>query len=44
LLIFAAITGVLMLRKEDAELEARFGDLYRDYRSKVPALLPKFPV
>jgi len=44
LLIFAAITGVLMLRKEDAVLEARFGDLYRDYRSKVPALLPKFPV
>lgn len=44
LLVFAALTGALMLRKEDAELEARFGDLYRDYRSKVPALLPKFPV
>jgi protein-S-isoprenylcysteine O-methyltransferase Ste14 len=44
LLVFAAITGAIMIRKEDAELEARFGDSYRDYRSKVPALLPKFPV
>ena len=27
-----------------AELEARFGDVYRQYRDRVPALLPKFPV
>ena len=44
LLVFAAITGALMIRKEDAELESRFGDLYRQYRSAVPAILPKFPV
>jgi len=44
LLVFAAITGAIMLRKEDAELEQRFGDLYRQYRDRVPALLPRFPV
>ena len=44
LLVFAAITGTLMIRREDAELEARFGDLYRQYRSAVPAILPRFPV
>jgi protein-S-isoprenylcysteine O-methyltransferase Ste14 len=44
LLVFAAITGAIMIRKEDAELEARFGDVYRQYRDRVPALLPKFPV
>jgi protein-S-isoprenylcysteine O-methyltransferase Ste14 len=44
LLVLAASTGALMIRKEDAELEARFGDLYRQYRERVPAFLPKFPV
>jgi protein-S-isoprenylcysteine O-methyltransferase Ste14 len=44
LLVFAAITGTIMIRQEDAELEARFGDAYRQYRDSVPALLPKFPV
>ena len=44
LLVFAAITGAIMIRKEDAELESRFGDAYRQYRDSVPALLPKFPV
>ena len=44
LLIFAAITGAIMIRKEDAELEKRFGDVYRQYRNTVPALLPKFPL
>lgn len=44
LLLFGVITGVVMIRKEDAELEARFGDLYRQYRDAVPALLPKFPI
>jgi protein-S-isoprenylcysteine O-methyltransferase Ste14 len=44
LLVFAAITGAIMIRKEDAELEQRFGDAYRQYRDSVPALLPKFPV
>ena len=44
LLVFAVITGAIMIRREDAELEARFGDQYRQYRDTVPALLPKFPV
>ena len=41
---FAAITGAIMIRREDAELEQRFGDIYRQYRDRVPALLPKFPM
>jgi protein-S-isoprenylcysteine O-methyltransferase Ste14 len=44
LLAFAAVTGALMIRKEDAELEARFGEVFRQYRESVPALLPKLPV
>lgn len=44
LLAFGVITGAIMIRKEDAELETRFGDAYRQYRDSVPALLPKFPV
>jgi len=43
LLVFAVITGAIMIHQEDAELEERFGDLYREYRMRVPALLPKFP-
>jgi protein-S-isoprenylcysteine O-methyltransferase Ste14 len=38
---FAVITGVMMIRTEDRELEARFGEEYRQYRSKVPTILPK---
>lgn len=38
---FAAITGAVMIRAEDAELERRFGESYRTYRNTVPALLPK---
>jgi protein-S-isoprenylcysteine O-methyltransferase Ste14 len=44
MLVFAVITGAIMIHKEDAELEQRFGDTYRQYRDSVPALLPKFPV
>ena len=44
LLVLAVITGTIMIRREDAELEARFGDKYRQYRDTVPALLPKFPI
>jgi len=44
LLAFAAVTGAIMIHKEDAELEARFGEAYRHYRNEVPALLPKFPI
>lgn len=41
LLIFAALTGALMIRKEDDELEQRFGEPFRRYRQSVPAFLPK---
>ncbi len=38
---FAVVTGAVMIRMEDAELEKRFGDSYRTYRSAVPAVLPR---
>jgi protein-S-isoprenylcysteine O-methyltransferase Ste14 len=38
---FAVATGAVMIRMEDAELEKRFGDSYRLYRSTVPAVLPR---
>ena len=38
---FAIVTGAVMIRMEDQELEARFGDEYRRYRTTVPAVLPK---
>lgn len=41
LLAFAVVTGAIMLRKEDDELEQRFGDAYRRYRKSVPAFLPR---
>ena len=37
---FAVLTGSIMITTEDNELEARFGDEHRQYRSKVPALIP----
>lgn len=37
---FAIVTGAVMIRMEDAELEKRFGDAYRAYRGSVPAMLP----
>ena len=38
---FAVVTGAIMIRLEDKELEQRFGKEYRAYREKVPAVLPK---
>jgi protein-S-isoprenylcysteine O-methyltransferase Ste14 len=38
---FAIVTGAVMIRMEDAELEKRFGEEYRQYRSTVPAVLPR---
>ena len=38
---FAIATGAVMIRMEDAELEKRFGEEFKKYRSDVPALLPK---
>jgi protein-S-isoprenylcysteine O-methyltransferase Ste14 len=37
---FAVLTGTLMIRLEDRELEQRFGEPYRDYRRKVSSILP----
>lgn len=36
---FAVVTGAVMIRMEDAELERRFGDEFRRYRNRVPALV-----
>lgn len=41
LTLFAAMTGAVMIRMEDAEMERRFGEDFQQYRSAVPALLPK---
>jgi protein-S-isoprenylcysteine O-methyltransferase Ste14 len=38
---FAVITGAVMIRMEDAELEKRFGEEYNAYRRRVPAVLPR---
>ena len=42
LVAFAMITGAVMIRMEDAELEERFGRQYADYRCRVPAVFPHF--
>ena len=41
LLAWAVATGALMIRSEDAELERRFGDAFREYRKRVPAVIPR---
>ena len=41
LTVWAIVTGWIMIKMEDRELEKRFGDEYRDYRSAVPALVPR---
>jgi protein-S-isoprenylcysteine O-methyltransferase Ste14 len=38
LTVFAVVTGVVMVRMEDAELEKRFGQEYRDYEGNVPSI------
>jgi len=38
---FAVITGAVMIRLEDKELEQRFGEQYRAYRERVPTVLPR---
>lgn len=43
LIVWAVVTGALMIRAEDAELERRFGLAFREYRKRVPAVLPKIP-
>jgi protein-S-isoprenylcysteine O-methyltransferase Ste14 len=41
LLMFAVFTGVVMIKMEDEELEQRFGEQYRQYRERVPAIVPR---
>jgi protein-S-isoprenylcysteine O-methyltransferase Ste14 len=38
---FAIVTGALMIRTEDAELEKRFGGEFSAYRERVPAVWPR---
>jgi protein-S-isoprenylcysteine O-methyltransferase Ste14 len=38
---WAIVTGAIMIKMEDQELEKRFGEAYRNYQSTVPALVPK---
>lgn len=40
LTVFAVVTGAIMIRLEDRELEQRFGEAYREYWRRVPAVLP----
>ncbi len=42
LTVFAVITGVWMIRLEERELEQRFGEAYREYKKRVPAMVPRF--
>lgn len=37
---FAMVTGAVMIRIEDQELERRFGEEFRVYRERVPSILP----
>lgn len=41
LLVFAVITGAFMIRSEERELASRFGDEYREYQRRVPAIFPR---
>ena len=41
LTVFAVVTGAVMIRMEDAELERRFRDEFLIYRAQVPAILPR---
>ncbi len=40
---FAIVTGAVMIRMEDTELEQRFGQEHVNYRLRVGAVLPRFP-
>ena len=36
----AVVTGAVMIRMEENELVERFGESYREYQKKVPAIVP----
>ena len=40
LTLFAVITGAVMIRMEDKELEHRFGEEFHAYRRRVPSVVP----
>ena len=40
--VFALVTGAIMIRMEDRELEQRFGAEFETYRRRVPAVVPRF--
>jgi len=40
LLGWVVVAGAVMVRLEERELVARFGDAYREYKRKVPAIIP----
>lgn len=39
---FAIVTGAVMIRMEDRELEGRFGESFAAYNKDVPAIWPKW--
>ena len=39
---FSLVAGTLMITLEERELERRFGDPYREYKRRVPAIIPRF--
>ncbi len=41
LTVFAVITGAVMIRMEDTELERRFEEEYQQYKARVPAVVPR---
>jgi protein-S-isoprenylcysteine O-methyltransferase Ste14 len=38
---WAIVSGAIMIKLEDRELEERFGEEYRAYRASVPSIAPK---
>jgi protein-S-isoprenylcysteine O-methyltransferase Ste14 len=39
---FAAAAGAVMIRLEERELEQRFGATYREYKRRVPVIVPRW--
>ena len=40
--VFALLTGIAMVLVEERELERRFGEDFRSYKQRVPAVIPRF--